>query len=64
MRRLVTFSIIGLFVLMAGCSNAISLGLAGALERRREVGIRKAVGAVQRSIVMQYLGESMSLATV
>lgn len=62
MGRVITFSVIGLFVLLAGCSNAVSLGLAGALERRREVGIRKAVGAVQSSIVLHYLGESMTLA--
>lgn len=64
MGRVITFSIIGLFVLLAGCSNAVSLGLAGALERRREVGIRKAVGAVQGSIVLQYLGEAMLLAVL
>ena len=59
--RLLTFSVVALLVLLAGCSNVVSLGLAAALERRREVGIRKAVGALQRDIMWQHLGESLAL---
>jgi putative ABC transport system permease protein len=60
--RLLTFGVVALLVLMAGCSNVISLGLAAAMERRREVGIRKAVGALQQSIMGQSLGEAVVLA--
>lgn len=59
--RLWTFGVVALLVLMAGGSNVISLGLAAAMERRREVGIRKAVGAVQQSIMVQSLGEGVVL---
>lgn len=59
--RLLTFTLIALLVLLAGCSNVVSLGLAAAMERRREIGIRKSVGALQQSILVQYLGESIGL---
>lgn len=62
--RLLTFSVVALLVLMAGSSNVISLGLAAVMERRREVGIRKSVGAEQRDIILQYMGEPILLALI
>ncbi len=60
--RVWTFAIVGLLVLLVGCSNSVSLSLAAALERRREIGIRKAGGALQRDIMQQQLGEAVLLA--
>jgi putative ABC transport system permease protein len=60
--RVATFAVVGLLVLLVGCSNSISLGLAAALERRREIGVRKAAGALQHEILWQQLGESVLLA--
>ncbi len=59
--RLWTFGVVAFLVLMAGSSNVISLGLAAAMERRKEVGIRKAVGALQKNITLQYLSEALAL---
>src|SRR5690606_29380835 len=60
--RVATFAIVGLLVLLVGCSNSVSLSLAGALERQREIGIRKTAGALPRDILRQHLGESVLLA--
>lgn len=60
--RVATFAAVGVLVLLVGCSNSISLSLAAALERRREVGVRKAAGALPQDILWQRLGESVLLA--
>jgi putative ABC transport system permease protein len=60
--RVVTFAIVGMLVLLVGCSNSVSLSLASAMERRREVGICKAIGALPKDIMRQHLGEAVLLA--
>jgi putative ABC transport system permease protein len=60
--RVATFAAVGLLVLLVGCSNSISLSLAAAIERRREIGVRKAAGALPGDILRQQLGESVLLA--
>lgn len=60
--RVVTFAAIGLLVLLVGCSNSISLSLAAAIERRREIGVRKAAGALPQDILRQQQGESLLIA--
>lgn len=60
--RVTTFAAVGLLVLLVGCSNSISLSLAAAIKRRREIGVRKAAGAVPSDILWQQLGESLLLA--
>lgn len=62
MARVTTFAAVGILVLLVGCSNSISLSLAAALERRREVGVRKAAGALPQDILWQRLGEAILLA--
>ncbi len=60
--RVATFAAVGLLVLLVGCSNSVSLSLAAAIERRREIGVRKAAGALPEDILRQHLGESVVLA--
>ena len=55
------FSIIGLFILLIACINFINLTTARAAERAREVGIRKAIGAMRTQLMLQFLGESILL---
>ncbi|MGA7722884.1 MAG: ABC transporter permease [Ignavibacteriaceae bacterium] len=53
------FSIIAIFILLIACINFMNLSTAKASGRIKEVGIKKAVGAPRKSLVLQYLGESM-----
>lgn len=52
-------SIIALLILAIAWFNYVNLSTANALKRANEVGVRKVVGASQRSLVFQFLGESL-----
>lgn len=53
------FSIIAIFVLLIACINFVNLSTARSMERAREVGVRKAVGAYQNGLIHQFLTESI-----
>ena len=56
------FSIIALFIVGIGCINFMNLSTAKASRRVKEVGIKKAIGASRKILIVQYLGESISIA--
>lgn len=56
------FSIIAIFIVVIACINFMNLSTAKASRRIKEVGIKKAIGAGRRALVMQYMGESMLIA--
>lgn len=58
------FSIIALFILVIACINFMNLSTAKATKRLKEVGVKKAIGASRKSLVFQYLGESMLMTVV
>ncbi len=60
-RYVYLFSGIALFVLLIACINFINLSTARSATRAREVGMRKTLGALQRKLVIQFLGESVLL---
>jgi putative ABC transport system permease protein len=49
---------IALVILLVACVNFMNLATARSVERAREVGIRKVVGAGRRDLAFQFLGES------
>ncbi len=60
-RYVYVFGAAALFILLIACINYINLAMARSLERAKEVGVRKSVGASHRQLVGQFLGESMLL---
>ena len=57
----ILFSIVALFVLSIACINFMNLSTARATRRLKEVGVKKAVGANRKSLVVQFLSESLLL---
>lgn len=53
------FSIIGIFILLIASINFINLTTARSVERAKEVGIRKVVGAAKNQLAFQFIGESI-----
>ena len=58
------FSVIAVFILLIACINFMNLATARASRKAKEVGIKKSIGAQRRSLIFQYLCESMMVATV
>src|SRR5262249_37287919 len=51
-------------ILLIACINFMNLSTARSEKRAKEVGIRKVAGAQKRSLVFQFLGESVLLALI
>ena len=59
--NLFVFSSIAIFILLIACFNFMNLSTARSMSRAKEVGIRKVSGASRRTIIWQFLGESVLL---
>jgi putative ABC transport system permease protein len=57
-RTVYFFTIIGLVTLLIALVNYVNLATARALDRAREVGVRKAIGAQRRQLIGQFMSES------
>ncbi|HWB90884.1 MAG TPA: ABC transporter permease [Puia sp.] len=55
------FAVIAVFILLIACINFMNLSTARSERRAREVGIRKVAGALRRSLIAQFIGESILL---
>ncbi|MCU7548573.1 ABC transporter permease [Chitinophagaceae bacterium LB-8] len=57
-------TIIAVFILLIACFNFINLATAKSLQRAKEVGVRKSIGANRKQLMIQFTGETILLAFI
>ncbi|MCG8412911.1 MAG: FtsX-like permease family protein, partial [Pseudomonadales bacterium] len=60
----ISFAVIGTFVLIIACVNYINLATARSFRKIREVAIRKLLGAEKKRLTIQFLAESLLLSSI
>jgi putative ABC transport system permease protein len=63
-RALVTFAVVALLTLGMAVMNFVNLTTARALQRTREVALRKVLGARRRELIAQFMAENVLIAAV
>lgn len=58
------FSAVALFILVIACINFMNLATAKASRRLKEVGIRKTIGSTRKSLILQFLTESLIMSAL
>jgi len=58
------FSAIAFLILLIACVNFVNMATARGLERSREVGVRKVIGAGKQQLVVQFLAEALLLSGI
>src|SRR5262249_11214053 len=58
------FSVIAALILIIACINFMNLSTARSEKRAKEVGIRKVVGAQKKSLIAQFIGESILISFI
>jgi len=62
--RVKIFGLIAVFILLIACINFMNLSTAISEKRAKEVGIRKVAGARKKSLIIQFLVESLFIALI
>ncbi|KQS33511.1 ABC transporter permease [Dyadobacter sp. Leaf189] len=64
MNNVYIFAAVAIFILLIACINFINLTTARSVERAKEVGIRKVVGAPKSLVARQFISESVLLCLI
>ena len=59
-----TLNLVGLFVLLIACVNFVNLSTAQAINRAREVGVRKVLGGTRLQLLRQFMAETCLLVMI
>jgi len=57
-------TIIAVFILLIACFNFVNLATAKSLQRAKEVGVRKSIGADRKQLIFQFIGETVLLSFI
>ncbi|HEY4110868.1 ABC transporter permease [Puia sp.] len=57
-------TLIAVFILVIACFNFVNLATARSLQRAKEVGVRKTIGAGTNQLMTQFIGETIFLALI
>ncbi|HEY8955441.1 ABC transporter permease [Chitinophaga sp.] len=55
----ILFTVVAAFVLLIACINFMNLSTARSLKRAKEIGVRKAAGAMKQSLIIQFISEAV-----
>lgn len=58
------FSVVALFILLIACINFMNLATARSSGRAKEVGVRKVLGTEKKSLIYQFLTESIAMSAI
>jgi putative ABC transport system permease protein len=58
------FTLIAIFILLIACINFINLSTAKASGRAKEIGVKKVAGADQKSMIVQFMMESLLMVAI
>ncbi len=63
-KYLSTFMAIGIFLIIIACINFMNLATARSSGRMREIGMKKALGGSRRNLMLQFVGEAVSISLI